>query len=454
MFKIGGIYYFGRGVEQDYGKAFEWYLAASDVGIVVAMLKISNYGRGVEQDENQALSWHRKAQETVEEQSKLTSRIVHHDNSASEHHRITTDWFCNTVRKGSATAKLNIDDMYNYGIDLKQDYHKAREWYLKARDARTDETMSYIGSIFVLLTSASWQVDATDCSLLVDGPRAKMDILYFDFSPSSNSTTTFSPSLTPGMSGNLGKLIKIFAEFFRKHSTSLAFGVSGAALLTSCVQWGVTESGKSGNRVGIAISWPTVPGMWEAEGWGPWKDFYDTDGNKEHNAEDWIKKGGAITTKETLSSGNLLHFNLKQPGKGNVCLSSIVMGFNKDVPTLGGVTVVLDTSVMNYIFVDPHKAYDENGIACIWWGTADRAGDYLNFDAYALKDCKHSYQLDGLQKYIRCVQGAIIHSCTINKGCFNFPQSSRMLATGGPLKPVKIANSYQDLANITSLKAK
>jgi hypothetical protein len=269
-----------------------------------------------------------------------------------------------------------------------------------------------------------------------------------------NNYYTFSPSLTPGMS-NLGKLIKIFAEFFRKHSTSLSFAVGGAGLLTASVQFGLQESDKSGRRVGIAVTWPTVPGMWETEGWGPWKDFYDSDGNKEHNGEDWLKKGKGITTMETLSSGNLVHFNLKQPGKGNnVCLSSIVMGFNKDVPTLGGVTLVLDTSVMNYIFVDPRKAYDENGIACIWWGTADRAADYLNFDAYALQDCKHSYQLAGLEKYIKCVQGAIIHSCTINKGCFYFPQSYQDLATGGPIKPVKIAESYQELANMTSLRAK
>ncbi|KAF9165424.1 hypothetical protein DFQ26_000169 [Actinomortierella ambigua] len=258
----------------------------------------------------------------------------------------------------------------------------------------------------------------------------------------------------PNMSAGLGKLVKIFAEFFRKHSTSLAFGVSGAALMTTAIQWGVSEAGKSGNRVGIAISWPEVPGMWESEGWGPWKDFYDSDGNKEHNSEDWVKKGGAIRTRETLSSSNLVSFNMKQPGKGNnVCLSSIVMGFNKDVPTLGGNTLVLDAAVMNYIFVDPHKAYDENGIACIWWGTADRAADYLNFDAYALKDCRHSNQVAGLETYIKCVQGAIIHSCTINKGCFNFPHARqrRRALTSGPIQPVKIADSYEALMNMTTV---
>ena len=41
MFKIGGMYYSGAGVEQDYCKALEWYLAAGEAGVFVAMLKIS-----------------------------------------------------------------------------------------------------------------------------------------------------------------------------------------------------------------------------------------------------------------------------------------------------------------------------------------------------------------------------------------------------------------------------
>jgi hypothetical protein len=72
---------------------------------------------------------------------------------------------------------------------------------------------------------------------------------------------------------------------------------------------------------------------------------------------------------------------MKQSGLAGSCLNSIVLGFNKNVPVLGGTTLVLDAAVMKNIFVDPHMAWDKGGIACIWWGNFDRGADYLNFNA-------------------------------------------------------------------------
>jgi len=48
-----------RGVEQDYSKAMEWYLKASDAGNEYAMLRIGvmyKNGRGVDQDDGKAVS--------------------------------------------------------------------------------------------------------------------------------------------------------------------------------------------------------------------------------------------------------------------------------------------------------------------------------------------------------------------------------------------------------------
>ncbi|KAF9569232.1 hypothetical protein EC968_002640 [Mortierella alpina] len=52
------LYVKGRGVEQDYGKAMEWYLKASDAGSATAKFYISvmyDKGRGVEPDNGRAM---------------------------------------------------------------------------------------------------------------------------------------------------------------------------------------------------------------------------------------------------------------------------------------------------------------------------------------------------------------------------------------------------------------
>ncbi|KAF9271739.1 hypothetical protein BGZ68_003125, partial [Mortierella alpina] len=151
MFKMGTMYYYGRGVQSDYGEALEWYLAASEAGIAVAMLKISQmyqYGCGVDQDDKEAASWYCKGEETLNEQGKLNNRIVHHDAGVSEHHRETMEWFSNTEDNGLATVKLNIGAMYYDGQDLNRDYDKALTWYLKASEDGYNSAMFKIGNMY------------------------------------------------------------------------------------------------------------------------------------------------------------------------------------------------------------------------------------------------------------------------------------------------------------------
>ncbi|KAG0208298.1 hypothetical protein BGX28_000690 [Mortierella sp. GBA30] len=151
MFNIGSVYYYGRGVEQDYGKALEWYLAAGEVGVAVAMLKVSEmyqHGHGVEQDDSKAVSWYIEAQKAIEEQGKINNGMVHHDICALEHHRGTMEWFRNSVGGGPAAAMFNIGGLYQDGCELGQNYNKAMEWYLKASDAGHAAAMSNIGFLY------------------------------------------------------------------------------------------------------------------------------------------------------------------------------------------------------------------------------------------------------------------------------------------------------------------
>ncbi|KAF9272024.1 hypothetical protein BGZ68_002813, partial [Mortierella alpina] len=155
MLQMGTMYYHSasRGVEQDYGAAMEWYLAASEAGVAAAMLKLSQmyqHGRGVERDANKELWWYCKAEEAVNMHGKHNHRIIHHENAISEHHGRTMEWFRNTAAVGPATDKLDIGYMYISGEHLEQDDGKAMEWFLKATHDGNATAMYYIGIMYIV----------------------------------------------------------------------------------------------------------------------------------------------------------------------------------------------------------------------------------------------------------------------------------------------------------------
>jgi hypothetical protein len=114
MNKLGDLYYDGRGVAQDYGKAREWYQKAADAGNAVAMNKLGDLyydGRGVAQDYGKAREWYQKA-----------------------------------VDAGNTDAMYNLGVLYEYGRGVAQDYGKAREWYQKAADAGNTDAKQALAS--------------------------------------------------------------------------------------------------------------------------------------------------------------------------------------------------------------------------------------------------------------------------------------------------------------------
>ncbi|MBW1965567.1 MAG: sel1 repeat family protein, partial [Deltaproteobacteria bacterium] len=58
QFILGKMYYFGKGIKQDYVKAVKWYLKASEQGNAKAQNILGwmyNFGKGVQQDETEAV---------------------------------------------------------------------------------------------------------------------------------------------------------------------------------------------------------------------------------------------------------------------------------------------------------------------------------------------------------------------------------------------------------------
>ncbi|KAF9181827.1 hypothetical protein BGZ49_004790, partial [Haplosporangium sp. Z 27] len=98
--KLGFMYQYGYGVQQDYKKAVEWYLKAAEQGYIAAENNLGymyQYGYGVQQDYKKAFEWYLKA-----------------------------------AKQGNSDAEFKLGDMYQLGYGVQPDSIKAFEWYSKA----------------------------------------------------------------------------------------------------------------------------------------------------------------------------------------------------------------------------------------------------------------------------------------------------------------------------------
>ena len=94
---LGGMYYEGKVIPQDYAKAFKWYLKAVEQGSVKdqAMIGVMYYdGKGVPQDYAEAFKWYRKVAE-----------------------------------QGNVKAQSMLGAMYYQGKGIPQDFAEAYFWF-------------------------------------------------------------------------------------------------------------------------------------------------------------------------------------------------------------------------------------------------------------------------------------------------------------------------------------
>ncbi|HST11681.1 MAG TPA: tetratricopeptide repeat protein [Terriglobales bacterium] len=116
QFDLASMYYYGRGVPQDYTEAIAWYRKAADQGNGKAEYGLSfmyRESKGVPQDYNQAIDWCRRA---------------------ADH--------------GYARAQYALGNTYYYGWQMSQDYASAVAWYRKAAEQGDAEGQNALGYMY------------------------------------------------------------------------------------------------------------------------------------------------------------------------------------------------------------------------------------------------------------------------------------------------------------------
>ena len=105
--KLGGLYYRGQGVRQDYATARQWYEKAAAQGYALAQFNIGSlyhFGQGVPKDDAQARQWYEKA-----------------------------------AAQGDAYAQFSLGALYLSGEGVPKDYVRAYKWLNLAASHSTSD---------------------------------------------------------------------------------------------------------------------------------------------------------------------------------------------------------------------------------------------------------------------------------------------------------------------------
>ena len=146
-YRIGKMHCYGLGTEQDYEKAFEWFLKSAQEGNKFAQYCLANlyyYGNGVEKDLSQAFWWYRKSSEqgqpyasyAVAQMYSKGEYVAENKETAQRYYKAALSGFLELESKDQADDNLyyKLGAMYKNGLGTEIDIPKAIEYFEKSTE--------------------------------------------------------------------------------------------------------------------------------------------------------------------------------------------------------------------------------------------------------------------------------------------------------------------------------
>ena len=151
--EMGDHYFYGRGVEQDYAKAMEWYRRAAHQGFANAQHNIGalyENGWGVAKDIDLAKVWYQRAAEQGDAFAEGALQRLQSQQNPSDQAVSPSPPPVTTPPEQSLTPAQEKEegDRYFYGRDVEQDYAKAMEWYRKAGERGQADAQYNVGVLY------------------------------------------------------------------------------------------------------------------------------------------------------------------------------------------------------------------------------------------------------------------------------------------------------------------
>jgi hypothetical protein len=148
---LAGLYYYGKGVPQDYAAAASWYRKAADQGNGEAEYGLSfmyREGKGVAQDPTLAINLCRRAADQGNPRAQLALGNAYNDGwQVSQDNAAAVAWYRKAAEQGYAEAQYALGYMYSEGKGVPQDDSEAVAWCRKAAEqghARAQSSLGYM----------------------------------------------------------------------------------------------------------------------------------------------------------------------------------------------------------------------------------------------------------------------------------------------------------------------
>ncbi|MGF1649029.1 MAG: hypothetical protein ACFCUN_01100 [Hyphomicrobiaceae bacterium] len=140
-FEVGSRYAEGRGIDQDFKLAAQWYGRAAEKGFALAQYRLATLyerGLGVPRDLNAAKLWYMKAadQGTVKAMHNLAVLTA---GQSTPDYRSAAIWFRRAAELGLSDSQFNIAILHQNGLGVAKDASEAYRWFSLAAKAGDTE---------------------------------------------------------------------------------------------------------------------------------------------------------------------------------------------------------------------------------------------------------------------------------------------------------------------------
>lgn len=144
-----GMEYYDRG---EYENAFIWLLKAGTAGFPAAQYKLGIMyygGKGMKSDKVKSAEWYRLAAEQGYAKAQCNLGYMYDQGKGVKQSYLDAyKWYCMAAEQGNANAQFNLGNMYYLGEGVNQSYTEALIWYRKAAENGDIDAQFILGSIY------------------------------------------------------------------------------------------------------------------------------------------------------------------------------------------------------------------------------------------------------------------------------------------------------------------
>lgn len=151
QYLLGRLYFFGKGIRQNYNEAFKWYeLAAKNEFFYRAQCEVGKCyenGFGTKKDLFEAFAWYEASAsggDGDEEAMYNLGRCYEKGLGVKKDLSKAFEWYSNAAEQGYKDAQYKLGNCYYNGEGVKQDYREAFKYFRDAKISYDRNDMKFL----------------------------------------------------------------------------------------------------------------------------------------------------------------------------------------------------------------------------------------------------------------------------------------------------------------------